>query len=119
MNVKMLLLLLSGLLIVSQGVIRYSKLKADLEVERAEHETTRAECDMWRAIAEQLRSQLDAQAENTRRCLEREKNAQTAADERAAILASSQPRQRTAEEKEKVVDDATRRSAVLRLNRPL
>ena len=60
-----------------------------------------------------------AQAENARLCLERETKAARDAAERAAIVKQAKPRARTAEEKDTVVDDETRRRAVERLNRPL
>lgn len=107
-------LLISGLL----GRLAYVNSK--LDAEKAAHEATRQELDRWRTAAEAYRKDAEAQAENARLCLDREAEAMKKAQERAAIMERAWPRSRTVEEKDKVVvDDETRRRAVLRLNRPL
>lgn len=93
--------------------------RSELETERLRHAATAQERDRWRAAAEAYRKDAEAQAENARQCLGREAKAARDAAERADILRDARPRARTAEEKNKVVDDATRRRAVERLNRPL
>lgn len=93
--------------------------KGALDAERLRHAATAQERDRWRAAAEAYRKDAEAQAENARQCLGREAKAARDAAERADILRDARPRARTAEEKNKVVDDATRRRAVERLNRPL
>lgn len=93
--------------------------KSALDAERLRHAATAQERDRWRTAAEAYRKDAEAQAENARQCLGREAKAARDAAERADILRDARPRARTAEEKNKVVDDATRRRAVERLNRPL
>ncbi len=90
-----------------------------LDAERLNHAVTAQERDQWKATAEEYRKNAEAQAENARQCLDREAKATRNAAERAAIVKLTKPRPRTTEEKDKVVDDETRRRAVLRLNRPL
>ncbi len=103
-----------ALLVASCGFL---SVKAELDAEKLRHEATALERDQWKTAAEAYRSDAEAQAENARLCLEREREASRAAEERAAIVRQARPRPRTAEEK--VVDDETRRRAVERLNRPL
>ena len=91
----------------------------ELDAERLRHAVTARERDQWKATAEEYRTNAEAQAENARQCLGREAKAARDAAERATIVQRSKPRPRTTEEKDKVVDDETRRRAVLRLNRPL
>lgn len=90
-----------------------------LDAERLKHAVTAQERDQWKATAEEYRKNAEAQAENARQCLDRETKATRDAAERAAIVKLTKPRPRTTEEKDKVVDDETRRRAVERLNRPL
>lgn len=104
-------LLFSGLL----G--RLAWVNRELEAERAAHAATARERDRWEAAAEAYRKDAEAQAENARQCLGREAKAARDAAEREDIMRQAKPRARTAEEK--VVDDATRRRAVERLNRGL
>lgn len=105
-------------LCITSGLVAGSfKLRADhlecaLHSEEAAHSQTQKELE--NAI-----SRAEALAENTRRCLAREAQAQADASERAAILANAATRQRTAQEKEEVVDDATRNAVIERLNRGL
>lgn len=91
--------------------------KGALDTERLHHAATAAERDHWQAAAEMYRQDAEAQGENARLCLAREAKAALDLAEREAIVRQAKPRVRSAEEK--VVDDATRRRAVLRLNRPL
>mgnify|MGYP001661489579 FL=1 len=90
-----------------------------LDVERLNHAATAQERDQWKAAAEEYRKNAEAQENNARQCLDREAKATRDAAERAAIVKRAKPRARTTEEKDKVVDDETRRRAVERLNRPL
>ena len=106
-------LLFSGLL----G--RLAHVNAELDAERAAHAVTEQERQRWQAAAEAYRKDAEAQAENARLCLDREAKNTREEAERAAIMQQARPRARTVEEKAKVVDDETRRRAVLRLNRPL
>ena len=73
--------------------VSYSLLltKGALDTERLHHAATALERDQWKTAAEAYRKDAEAQAENARLCLE----------------------------KDKVMDDETRRRAVERLNRPL
>lgn len=93
--------------------------RGELDAERLRHEDTALERDQWQAAAEAYRKDAEAQAENALLCLDREAKATRDAVERAAIVKQARPRARSAEEKNTVVDDETRRRAVLRLNRPL
>lgn len=88
-----------------------------LDAEKLRHAATAQERDRWRAAAETYRKDAEAQAENARQCLGREARVARDAAEREDIMRQARPRARTAGEK--VVDDATRRRAVERLNRPL
>lgn len=87
-------------------------LRSSLEMERQAHSQTSAQLESALQRAEGL-------ADNARRCLAREAQALADANARAAIMSGATARQRTAEEKEKVVDDATRGRVVERLNRDL
>lgn len=93
--------------------------KGALDTERLHHAATALERDQWKTAAEAYRKDAEAQAENARRCLAREAQAQRDAAERTSIVKQAKPRARTVEEKDTVVDDETRRRAVERLNRPL
>lgn len=93
--------------------------KDQLEAEKIAHAATAKERDQWMAAAEAYRKEAIAQAQNAQMCLERESKALQEARERDAIVKNAKPRERSAQEKNKVVDDETRHSAVLRLNRPL
>ena len=93
--------------------------RADLDAERLNHAATAKERDEWRAAAEAYQKDAEAQAENARQCLDREAKAARDAAERAAIVKQARLRPRTADEKDKVVDDETRARVVDRLNRPL
>lgn len=90
-----------------------------LDTERLHHAATATERDHWKAAAEAYRADAEAQAENARRCLARETKAALDLAEREAIVRRAQPRVRTDDERNKVVDDETRCRAVARLNRPL
>lgn len=92
-------------------------LESSLTAEEAAHAVTRKERDDWKARAEAAATRTEALAENARRCLAREAQAQADAAERAAIMDAARPRPRTETEKVKVVDDETRKRTVARLNR--
>ena len=105
--------LLAAALLFSGLLGRLAHVNAELDTERAAHAVTAQDRDRWKATAEAYRGEAVAQAENARLCLDRESNAARDAAKQA------RPRARSAEEKNKVVDDETRRRAVERLNRPL
>lgn len=94
-------------------------LQSGLDAERTAHVATAKERDQWRAAAEMYQKDAEAQAENARLCLDRETKTARNVEERAAIVKRARPRPRSAEEKDTVVDDETRRRAIERLNRPL
>lgn len=100
-------------------IFRANDLDNDLKLEKAAHEKTRIERDSWKMSFEDERNRSEALADNARRCLEREARAQADAQERAAIMEKAVTRPRTEEEKQKVVDDATRSAVIQRLNRGL
>ncbi len=110
---------LAAALLVSGLLGRLAHVSGQLDAERAAHAVTARECERWKTAAEAYRREAVAQAENARLCLDREANAARDAAERAAIVKQARPRARSAEEKNKVVDDETRRRAAVRLNRPL
>lgn len=99
---------------VAAGAFKYhaDNLERALHSEKTAHSQTQKELE--NAI-----SRSEALAENVRRCLAREAQAQADASERADILARAATRKRTAQEKEEVVDDATRNAVIDRLNRGL
>lgn len=88
-----------------------------LEAERLNHASTLKERDEWKAAAETYKKDAEAQAGNTRACLDREAKAALDAAERAAIMKQVKPQARP--EQEQVVDDETRNRVAGRLNRPL
>ena len=110
---------LAAALLFSGLLGRLAHVSGQLDAERAAHVVTERERQRWQAAAEAYRKDAEAQAENARLCLERETKAARDAAERAAIVKQARPRTRSVEEKNKVVDDETRRRAVLRLNRDL
>lgn len=116
---KTALWLLAAALLFSGLLGRLTHVNGELSAERLNHAATLKDRDQWKAAAEAYRKDAEAQAENARLCLERETKAARDATERAAIVKQARPRARTAEEKDKVMDDETRRRAVERLNRPL
>ena len=104
-------------LVFSLLLWRLDHVGGELEAEKAAHAMTAREFQRWQAAAQACRQDAQAQAENARLCLEREAKAARDAAKREDIMRQARPRARTAGEK--VVDDETRRRAVLRLNRPL
>ena len=110
---------LAAALLISGLLGRLAWVSGELDAERAAHAVTEQERQRWQAAAEAYRKDAEAQAENARLCLDRETKAARDAAERTSIVKQARPRARTVEEKAKVVDDETRRRAVLRLNRPL
>lgn len=107
-----LVLFLFSVIMVGYFAHSVSEVESSLAREKEAHAQTRAKLDAALSRAEAL-------AENTRRCLEREAQAQADSAERSAILAGAATRDRTPQEKEKVVDDATRSAVIDRLNRGL
>lgn len=123
-----LLLAGGGLLLATIAALLISTvyLSGKLDVERAEHATTRLQRDnavaeglRWKTVADAAEPKITALQDTVRECLAREAQAPKDAADRAAIINAAVPRERTAEERKGVVDDATRRKAVDRLNRPL
>ena len=106
-------------LVFSLLLWRLDHICGELDAEKTAHAITVQERDRWQSAAEAYRKEAEAQAENARLCLNREAKTAQDALERAAIVKQAKPQIRPTEEKEKVVDDETRRRAVLRLNRPL
>lgn len=101
-------------------------LNTDLAEERAAHIQTRTalenavrEGQRWQITATTTLEAAEHQRDLTKACLAREAEAESAAREREAILAPAIIVTRSAEDQQKVVDRATRRALVNRLNRPL
>lgn len=108
-----------AVIVMTLLLCRLDYVDGQLETERAAHRAMVMERDRWKTAAEACRMDAEAQAENARQCLARERQAQNDAAEREAIVRRAQPRVRTDDERNKVVDDETRCRAVARLNRPL
>ena len=85
----------------------------------AKMESMITECEAWVDVYFEAEAASQRQAANTQACLDREAKAQADAVERKAILEKAKPRARTQHEQEQVVDDATRKAIIDRLNRPL
>lgn len=101
-------------------------LSGSLDTERSRHETTRHQRDA--AVKEGGRWKTLADAEIAKRvilqgavveCLNRESRAAVDAADRKKIMEQAQPRAVTPVMRKEAVDDATRKRAVDRLNRPL
>lgn len=114
------LIALAALLIVAVS------LSGRLDTERAGHAVTRLERDNavkeglgWKAASGAANLQRDSLRETLNECLERERGARADTAERAAIMDRAAPRKRTKAGRKGVVDDATRKKAMDRLNRPL
>lgn len=112
---------INGVAVIVMALLlcRLDYVDGQLETERAAHRAMVIERDRWKTAAEACRLDAEAQAENARQCLARERQAQNDAAEREAIVRRAQPRVRTDDERNKVVDNETRCRAVARLNRPL
>lgn len=94
-------------------------IRAELETEKTAHALACKERDEWQAKAKAATTRAEGLADTARACLAREAQAQADAAERAAILDAAEPRPRTHEETEQVVDNETRKRVAARLNRPL
>lgn len=101
-------------------------LSAQLDTERAGHDATREkltaavrEGNRWKVAADVAWANVATLQDNVKECLAREAQAKADAADRAAIMRAAQPRERTPAEAKGVVDDATRKKAMDRLNRPL
>lgn len=97
-----------------------------LLLEQREHAATLAALrqvtesrDAWIAACNEALDTARAQRDNAAACLQREAAARTDAAERAAIVRQARPHTQTADERNKVVDNETRKRAAARLNRPL
>lgn len=73
----------------------------------------------WELSYEEAYNNAKTHRQATQACLEREVEARTAEQERESILQTTQERSRTNEERQQVIDDATRIRSINRLNRPL
>ncbi len=121
-----LLLVGGGLLLLAAMALSSVRLSGQLDAERAGHEVTREklavavrEGNRWKAAAEAAEGKLPALRGAVRECLEREAQAAVDAAARKRIMEHAQPRERSPAEQKGVVDDATRKAAMDRLNRPL
>ncbi len=102
------------------------QLDADLREERLAHQQTAARLEtaldraaQWQVAAEFAEKKLPPLQEALQTCWTRERQAATDAAERSAILDAARPEPRTPQERQEVVDEATRRKAMDRLNRAL
>lgn len=108
------------------GWWRIDSLNDSLKAEQRDHKETKEARDEavkkgngWKKAYEEAIDSAQAHRKETQACLDREVEARTAQQEREKILQTARTRTRTAEEKLQVVDDATHKSTVRRLNRPL
>ena len=106
------------------AIHRQWSLETELATEQAAHVATRTalekalvEGNRWKVAADAVTLSAMNQRDLATACLAREAEAERAASEREAILTPIKPQPRTSNEK--VVDHATRRAVVARLNRPL
>jgi hypothetical protein len=107
------------------AIWRMDHLSGALALEKSEHKATQealareVEKGMgWKTAYENALERAAAQGQATQACLDREVAAAAAREERAAILQAAQPRLRTEQERQQVVNDETRKRAADRLNRP-
>ena len=105
---------------------RIDSLGDDLKLEKQAHDATRVELRQaledgqgWKVVSQKALAAAEAYQESTAACMEREVLARQARQERESILQEAIPRPRTAQEKQQVIDDETRKHAADRLNRPL
>ncbi|MDR2055646.1 MAG: hypothetical protein LBQ10_07250 [Desulfovibrio sp.] len=99
-------------------------LNGKLDLEKAAHRQTKTELAEalekgmgWKAAYEEALVAADAHRTATRACLDRVAADAAAREERAEILQAAQPRPRTEQERQQVVNDETRQRAADRLNR--
>jgi hypothetical protein len=100
---------LSGELALEQTLHKATKESLALEVEKGLR---------WKAAYEQTLVAANAHRTAAKACLDRAKAQAMAQEERTAIMQAAQPRPRTEQERQQVVNDATRKIAADRLNRP-
>lgn len=104
---------------------RADNLGGKLDKERAEHKATQEalvrEVEKgagWIDAYNEAFASAEAHRQATAACIERAAAAETARQEREAILQAAPPGPRTEAEKQQVVTDDTRKRAADRLNRP-
>lgn len=126
MTSRIRLLAGGGVLLAIALLISVTRLSGQLDAERAGHEVTREklavavrEGNRWKAAADAVETKLPALQNAVRQCLDREAQAAVDAAARNRIMEHAQPRERSPAEQKGVVDDATRKAAMDRLNRPL
>ncbi len=112
--------------VLVSGIVLFLLVYAAFSIEKANHNTTKEqlknamqEVKIWQALANSVNPQVLALQTQVKECLARENTARVASKEREEILRQSIIQERTQEEKQEVVDNATREKAILRLNRPL
>ncbi|MDR1398135.1 MAG: hypothetical protein LBJ14_10465 [Desulfarculales bacterium] len=118
-----LIIAVMGLVILG-AIWRIDHLSGALALEESRHEAAKdslareVEKGMgWKASYEKVVMAAEAHKEATEACLVREMEAQKAREERTAILQATQPRPRTKQEQQQVVNDEIRARAADRLNR--
>lgn len=130
----------AALAIIVSLLVACVSLYGKLGTERAGHKTTRLERDnavaegvRWKAVAEDAETKQSALRGAADACLDREREAREDAAERDRILrdvvpvirpqesgpTAANPATAGGKKNEVIVDDATRRKAMDRLNRPL
>ena len=105
---------------------RIDNVQGKLKLEKSEHSKTQEQLadalekgKQWEAAYREAKGAAERQATATQACLDREKAAIVAKEERTDILRNAKPRPQTETEKRQVVDDETRKRSADRLNRPL
>lgn len=102
------------LVLVSVGTALWRS--AQLDAERAAHEATRAALEQAVSACEQAKQRAEALRKALMEAHEREAAWTEEEAARAEIVGKARSEPRPPEEKDRVVDDATRRAAVSRLN---
>ena len=109
------LLLFAIVILGGLAVLEKSKNKnLTLQLEQAQ-----AESRHFAAVAQSRQLTIGIMQNATAACVEREAQALVDLQEREAITNKAQVRPRTQEESKEVIDDATRKAVINRLNRPL
>lgn len=101
-------------------------LGAWLQISRAQNtalntklEQAEAESEQWAAVAASRQATIETMQSTTAACIDREAKALADLEARENIFNSAAVRLRTEQESREVIDDATRKAVVDRLNRPL
>lgn len=93
-------------------------LKKDLKLEKAKHQVTALEKTTWKALATEARKEALRHFENGKLCLDREQTSMREAQELQTIFRNATPVNEPKQDT-RLMDNETRKSLIMRLNRPL